>query len=116
MALTVVRLGADGQEIWTSRFGSSRAYDYGLAAVELASGGYLVAGGSNNRDSRASDIWIHRVDETGSSTATYWFGGSGPDWPGGICLSDDGAVIVTGITSAGAQGGYDLLLLEVALE
>jgi len=116
MALTVMRLDADGEEIWTSRLGSSRAYDYGLSAVELESGGYLVAGASNDRDDRASDIWIHRLDDSGSSTATYWFGGSGPDWPGGICLSGDGLPIVTGMTSSNADGSYDLLLLEVALE
>ena len=116
MALTVMRLGGDGEEIWTSRFGSSRAYDYGLAAVELDSGGYLVAAASNDRDSRASDIWIHRVDDSGNSTTTYWFGGDGADWPGGVCLSGDGAVMVTGITSSDAERSYDLLLLEVALE
>lgn len=116
MALTVVRLNADGDEVWTSRFGSHRAYDYGLDAVELSSGGYLVAGASNDRDSRANDIWIHRVDDAGESTATYRFGGEGPEWPGGVCFSGVDTALVVGFTSSDTRGSYDVLLLRMAIE
>ncbi len=116
MALTVVRLDADGEEAWTSRFGSRRAYDYGVDAIELGSGGYLVAGASNDRDNRSNDIWIHRIDDDGESTATYWFGGDGTEWAGGVCLSDAGTALVVGVTSSDTRGSYDVVLLEVATE
>jgi putative intracellular protease/amidase len=116
MALTVVRLDGNGEEVWTSRFGSPRAYDYGVDAIELGSSGYLVAGASNDRDSGANDVWIHRVDDEGESTATYWFGGDGTEWPGGICLSDAGTALVVGSTSSDTRGSYDVLLLEVTIE
>ena len=116
MALTVVRLDVNGEEIWTSRFGSHRAYDYGVDAIELGSGGYLVAGASNDRDSKSNDIWIHRVDDEGESTAAYWFGGNGSEWPGGASLSGAGTALVVGSTSSDTRGSYDVLLLEVTIE
>jgi putative intracellular protease/amidase len=116
MALTVVRIDDAGDELWTSRFGERRNYDYGLNAVELGSGDFLVAGVTNFPDPGTNDIWLHVVDEDGDSTADYRFGGSAPDWPGGICITEEGSVLVAGCTASYGQGSYDAILLEFSLE
>lgn len=69
MALTVVQIDDEGNEMWTSRFGSGKDYDYGLDAVELDTGGYLVAGVTNEPKPGENDIWLHIISEAGKSTA-----------------------------------------------
>jgi len=117
MALTVVRVDADGGQVWTSRLGAKRAYDYGLSAVELASGGFLVVGSTNGgSDAKANDIWIHVLDEAGKSTAEYLAGGGGTEWPGRACVAEDGTVFVTGYTTSFGQGAHDVLLLKLTID
>ena len=115
MALTVMRIDDEGSELWTSRFGSGRDFDYGLDAVELDGGGYLVAGVTNEPDPGENDIWLHVIDESGASTAQYTFGGSESEWPGGLCLDSNGVVILAGQTASYGQGGFDALILELTL-
>ena len=116
MALTVVRIDDAGEEIWTTRLGARTDYDYGLDAVELESGSFLVAGVTNHPDQGMNDIWLHVIDENGKSTIDYRFGGRAAEWPGGVCLTEDGTVLVAGCTASFGQGGFDALLLKLAVE
>lgn len=115
MALTVVRIDDEGNENWTSRFGSGRDFDYGLDAVELDAGGYLIAGVTNEPDPGENDIWLHIINETGNSTKQYTFGGIESEWPGGLYLDSRGIVILAGQTASYGQGGHDALILELTL-
>jgi len=115
MALTVVRIGDDGTELWTSRFGSRQDYDYGVGAIELPSGGFFVAGMTDASTPGLNDVWLQVIDDEGRSTSSIRFGGSAPDWPGGVCLAADGTVVVVGSTASYGDGKYDVLLLELSL-
>jgi putative intracellular protease/amidase len=116
MALTLVRIDAAGEETWTTRLGARTDYDYGLDAVELGAGGFLIAGVTNYPDQGMNDIWLHVVDENGDSTIDYRFGGQAAEWSGGACLTEDGTVLVVGCTASHGCGSYDVLLLEVSIE
>jgi putative intracellular protease/amidase len=116
MALTVMRIDDAGEEIWTTRLGARTDYDYGLGAVELESGDFLIAGVTNHPDQGMNDIWLHVIDENGNSTIDYRFGGRAAEWPGGVCLTEDGTVLVAGCTASFGQGGFDALLLKLAVE
>ena len=115
MALTVVRVDASGDEIWTRRFGSGRDYDYGMDAVELPSGGFLVAGMTDDPSPGVHDIWLHLLDGDGRSTSNIRFGGEASDWPVAVCLGRDGDVLVLGGTGSYGSGSFDALLLELSL-
>ena len=116
MAFTVVRIDGAGDEIWTTRLGARTDYDYGLDAVELESGGFLVAGVTNHPDQGMNDVWLHVIDENGKSTVDHRFGGQAAEWPGGVCLTEAGTVLVVGCTASFGQGGFDALLLELTIE
>ena len=115
MALTVVRIDADGDELWTSRFGSSRDYDYGVDAVELESGQLLVAGVTNEPDPGENDVWLHVLDVGGNSIAEYTIGGGEAEWAGGLALRSDGTALVVGQTASYGAGGFDVLLVDLTL-
>jgi len=116
MALTVMRIDDAGEEIWTTRLGTRTDYDYGVDAVQLESGDFLIAGVTNHPDQGMNDIWLHVIDENGNSTVDYRFGGRAAEWPGGVCLTEDGTVLVAGCTASFGQGGFDALLLKLAVE
>jgi len=116
MALTVVRVDASGDEIWTRRFGSGRDYDYGMDAVELPSGGFLVAGMTDDPSPGVHDVWLHVLDRDGRSISSMRFGGEASDWPVAACLDHDGDVLVFGGTGSYGSGSFDALLLKVSLE
>ena len=116
MALTVVRIDDAGEESWTARLGARTDYDYGLDALELESGSFLIAGVTNHPDQGMNDIWVHVIDEKGNSTVDHRFGGQAAEWPGGVCLTEDGTALVFGCTASYGQGSYDALLLELSLE
>jgi len=115
MALTLVRLDASGNELWTSRLGSGRDFDYGIDAVELESGGFLVAGMTDNGSPGVHDVWLQIVGEDGRETSVTRFGGGASDWPGGVHLGPDGTALIVGTTASFGQGSFDVLLLEVSL-
>ncbi len=116
MALTVVRIDDDGNEIWTSRFGSRRHYNYGLDAVQLKNGDFLIAGVTNHPEQGMNDIWLHVLDPHGKSIRDYRFGGKATEWPGGLCLTEDGRAFVVGTTGSFGSGSYDILLLDMSLK
>jgi len=115
MALTVVRVDENGDELWTSRFGSSRDYDYGLDAVELATGGFLIAAVTNEPDPGENDIWLHLLDDHGASLSQHVLGGNQSEWSGGIDLGSDGTAWVVGQTASYGQGSHDVLCVELSL-
>ena len=116
MAFTVVRLDESGREIWTSRLGSGRDYDYAMGAVELAAGGLLVAGMTDDRSPGIQDVWLHVIDEDGRSTESLRFGGAASDWASGVCVGPDGKIFVAGTTASFGCGSFDALLLALSLE
>lgn len=114
-ALTIVRTDSAGRQSWTSRLGQSREFDYGLAAVELDSGEYLIAGVTNDPSPGKNDVWLNLLADNGRSTQQYTFGGFGSEWPGGICFGPDGTLLIAGQTASFGSGSYDAFLLEFTL-
>ncbi len=114
-ALTVVRIDSDGNELWTSRFGSGRDLDYGMDAVELESGGFAIAAVTNEPEPGENDVWLHVLNEAGKSTWQTTFSGCESEWSSGMCLSASGTLLVAGQTASFGSGSYDALILEVTL-
>lgn len=114
-ALTVVRMDDEGNELWTSRFGSGRDLDYGMDAVELDTGEFAIAGVTNEPDPGENDVWLQLLTEDGKSSRQITFGGSESEWSGGVCLGPDRTLLVAGQTASYGQGSYDALLLELTL-
>ena len=82
---------------------------------QTTDGGYIVAGytyGSNNQID-LNDIWVLKLDSSGTKTWEQTYGGSKDDRAYAIQQTTDGGYIVAGYTRSKGAGGYDFLGIEI---
>lgn len=118
--LWIVKLDRCGIIQWEKSFGGSN-YESGRDIVQTADGSYIVAGETNSTDGGVisgfggtKDIWILKLDATGSLLWQKRYGGNGLDIANHIHLQDDGTFFITAssssndgnITGNHGTGGY----------
>ena len=118
--LWVVKLDRCGNIQWEKSFGGSN-YESARDVVQTADGGYLVAGETNSSDGGVvpgfggtKDIWILKLNATGTLLWQKRYGGSGLDIANHIHLMTDGTFLLTAssssndgnITGNHGTGGY----------
>lgn len=97
----VVKLNATGDIQWQRCLGGSQP-DIGRSVLPLADGGYLVLGSTRSNDGDASgnhgmaDIWLVRLNTSGTPVWQRCYGGSLNDVPFGIKPTPDGGYIIAG--------------------
>jgi len=98
----VVRLDAQGNEVWDQSLGGSD-YDELASVVQTSDGGRLLAGfsSSTNGDKTAPayglfDFWLVRLDASNNKIWDRSFGGSGNDYLRALEPVSDGGFIVAG--------------------
>jgi hypothetical protein len=109
-----IKTYANGDTIWTRTYGGPGT-EKANAAVRAPSGGYLLAGntfsfGPGTPDS--SNGYLIRIDETGDTLWTRYFGGTGNDGFHGACAVPDGGFIAVG-WSSGDGISVNLFLVRV---
>jgi len=98
------------QEEWNRTFGSG--YGDGAWSVQATSdGGYIFAGHTCSRG-MGSDLWLVKVDPSGSEIWNATFGGSGEDLGYFVRQASDGGYIVAGSTMSYGIGDEYLWLLK----
>ncbi len=93
----VIKLDADGDEIWSKAFGGD-FYDYATAVKPTSDGGVFVCGATKTPFNN-NDIFLARLDNSGNITANKTIGGPGAQWASSLCLTRGGDCIVAGQTS-----------------
>lgn len=91
------------QSPWTRSIGGS-GNESGLYSVNAAGGGFLVAGTTSSGElagyhGGASDVWIAKLDDTGTILWSKCFGGTGADRMSGLIAISGGYVLVGDTTS-----------------
>ena len=120
----VVKLDSAGTIQWQKALGGS-AGDYGFDIQQIPDGGYVVASRteSNNGDVSGNhggtDIWVVKLDNSGTIQWYLTLGGSGWEIPGSIEQTTNGNYILGGISFStdgdvvGNHGGlYDLWVVK----
>jgi hypothetical protein len=103
----VVKLNASGNKQWVKTYGGM-AEDYAMSIIATADGGYALAGytssvnGDVTSNHGSSDLWVMKLDASGSKQWAKTFGGSDSETHGSIISSPDGGYVVATIT-----GGND---------
>jgi putative intracellular protease/amidase len=117
MDMHVIKTDADGNQVWAKTLGNKPFYDFGNAVLELAEGGYLVAGATKsvlkNKEIYDNDILVMRLDSNGDVVWEKSFGGEGADWASFAVLTGEGEAVVTGHTRSAGSGFIDLLLFKI---
>ena len=109
----VVKVDSDGEEVWRNSYGEGNFYDYGVSAVQLGNGSYVVCGATKSTSSGDNNIYLLDIDEDGSLLRSESFGGPGADWANSICLTGTGEVVLSGYTNSLGSGSYDIFLMKL---
>lgn len=106
----IIKLNANGEQIWNKGLGSASA-DYPESIQSTIDGGCIVVGttyGSENGDVTGknhggTDLWVMKFNASGDITWNKLLGGSGSEWVGrnaGIALTLDGGYVLAANTGS----------------
>ena len=98
--------------LWSSVYGGYYN-ESGNSAVRLDNGDFLLLGSTYSYGSGDYDIYLVKVDSTGTKIWTRTYGGSGTDYGCDITPTSDGGFIIVGSTTSYGAGGHDLYLIKI---
>jgi hypothetical protein len=119
----IMKLDSSGSIVWQRTLGGTRG-DYAVDVKQTPDGGYVVAAGteSNDRDVSGNhggrDVWVVKLDSTGTPLWQLCLGGSDWENPGSILLTGDGEYVTASATLSkngdvsGNHGNYDLWIVK----
>lgn len=107
----VLKLNSSGNIIWQKTLGGSD-WDTGQAAIETASGDFMIGGlsrsdasGTKTQNSNGLwDYWALKLDSSGNILWDSTIGGSDDDLCLDMCLTSDGGVALCGASESGISG------------
>jgi hypothetical protein len=120
----VVKLNATGTLQWQKCLGGTSA-DEAQSVQQTSDGGFIVAGQTYSNDGDVSgihgskDLWIVKIDATGTLQWQKCLGGTSADEAQSIQLTSDGGYIVAGITGSndgdvlGNHGAVDFWVVKL---
>lgn len=122
----ILKLNSTGSVVWKKTYGGTE-YDEVRDIRPTQDGGYILAGNtySNNGDVTGNqgneDIWVIKLNATGSIVWQKTLGGSADDWASSIRQTSDGGYVVAGMSwsstingqISGNHGGEDVLIAKL---
>ena len=109
--LYVLNLNADGDTIWTRRFGIDDTLDtYGRDVVPTADGGCVVVGETYRSAERGNDIFLMKITPDGAIDWTAMYGSELSEYARAMAATQDGGFAIVGYASAGLESENILLL------
>jgi hypothetical protein len=121
--LMVLRLSSSGNPLWHKVYGGNQT-DEGGDILQTPDGGFILTGYTVSDDGDVSghhgggDLWIVRLDSSGTIVWQKTYGGSGRDSGSSIIRTSDGGYALTGNTYSSDgditknQGSSDLWVLK----
>lgn len=107
----LVKTDAEGDTLWTRTYGGPDCQE-GRSVSVTDDGGCFITGWTGTRGPYIADVYLLRIDESGSVAWTSTLGGSYLDY--GYCgiQTSDGGFIATGYTMSFGAGFYDVWLVK----
>lgn len=104
--LYLIKTDANGDSLWTQTFGGLEK-ERGWSIKQTSDGGYIICGGTNSFGNGDKDVYLIKIDESGSEEWVKTFGGADLDESYSVCQTSDRGYVVTGNSrSFGANGIY----------
>jgi uncharacterized delta-60 repeat protein len=107
----VVKLDSAGNIVWAKTIGGS-GYDEANSIIQSSDGGYIVAGYTSSFGS-GGDIFVVKLDSSGSVQWTKAIGGSYGYLANSIIQSSDGGYVVAGSTWSFGAGYSDFYVVKL---
>lgn len=108
----ILKLDARGNKLWEKTFGGSDN-DGAWSIQQTNDGGYVVAGYTSSFGAGSYDVYVLKLDATGTKVWEKTFGGSYDDRAYCIQQTRDGGYIVAGYTSSFGVGNYDVYIIKM---
>jgi len=107
-----LKLNSDGSLAWQKTFGGS-GEDVAYSIQQTTDGGFIVAGCTSSFGAGGYDIYILKLNSSGTLIWQKTFGGGFDDKVYSIQQTTDGGYIVAGYTDSFGAGGYDVYVLKL---
>lgn len=107
----VLKIDANGNIQWQKVYGGI-GYDIARSIQQTADGGYIVAGETSSFGAD-TEVWILKLDGSGSIQWQNRYGGAGVDVAYSIQQTSDGGYIAVGETTSFGAGGADAFVFKL---
>jgi hypothetical protein len=107
----LVKTDSSGGELWSNSYGTP-FFDEGFCARETSDGGYVVAGMTSWTATGYSDVYLIKVDSSGSTVWDTTYGGPWADAAYSVQLTADGGYFLVGATESFGAGGGDVYAVK----
>lgn len=99
------------QETWRKAYGALGA-DEGMSIRSASDGNYVVAGHTGSFGAGTTDVYMLKIDGSGSILWSSTLGGPGIDRADDLIELPDGSWLLAGTTNGLGSGGYDGMLIK----
>jgi len=111
MDLLLIKLNSSGFKEWMKTIGGID-FDYGWSVVQTIDEGYVVAGHTNSFGAGSFDLFLVKIDSSGSLEWAKTVGGTEYDVGISVIQTIEEGYIVTGVTNSFGAGLNDLFLVK----
>jgi Secretion system C-terminal sorting domain/Domain of unknown function (DUF5122) beta-propeller len=107
----IVKLNSSGTIQWT-RTVVGTGYDMANSIVQTTDGSFVLAGYTNSYGSGGHDMYIVKLNSSGSLQWSKTVGGTGDEQALSIVKANDGGFVAAGYTSSFGNGGKDIFIVK----
>jgi hypothetical protein len=107
-----VKLDSEGMLQWNRTINRTN-YDYGISVIQTSDGGFVFAGVSSTGGVFTSDIYIVKLDSSGTYQWSKTYGGSADEVAYSIIQTTDGGLVAAGYTDSFGSSGNDFYILKL---
>ena len=108
----VLKLDSTGTKVWDKTFGGANP-DYAYSIIQTKDDGYAVGGSTQSKGNGKQDLWVLKLNSTGTKVWDKTFGGAQSDNVNSIVQTNNGGYVIAGDTQSKGSGGYDFWVLEL---
>ncbi len=108
----LIKVDDSGNEQWNKTIGGTGGEDVNEIQV-TGDNGYIIAGSTNSSGAGQLDVYVIKIDASGTVLWSYTYGG--PDWDEArsIHVTNDGGYIIAGYTASFGAGARDIYVLRL---
>jgi len=112
MDMYLLRVDAQGKELWSHTFGGA-GQDVAQAVTVTPEGSLLVAGYTNSHGAGKDDIYVVKTDAAGNEQWSRTYGGEEPDLAMDILVDSQGDYLVVGATGSFQANKRDVYVIKL---
>jgi type IX secretion system substrate protein len=107
----IVKINSFGDTTWMSVIGEGRHY-FARSGIEIAGNNYIFTGRTKASGASQEDLFLVRLNSDGDTVWTKTMGGADDDQGITIDKTDDGNLIIAGVTKSNSAGNYDAWVIK----